>query len=156
MRRRKVSLGLSLPSLFSAPFFPGKIYPDSFNRTIPIWCAVINAVARSKGQALDCRILPEWMPQTGNRMDREDEMIVAFLLNDSEEFFCRQQLADYISLFRKGKANSLSIYRCRFMWCAAILVAPQKLINLLERNEQYVILQSRLNRNLFAYVLMHR
>lgn len=57
----------------------GKKFPDSFQRTIPVWCAIVNAVCSYEKAE---RILPSFLP-------------------DEEEHFCAQSLPSYVSAFRQ-------------------------------------------------------
>jgi len=49
----------------------GKTFPDSFNRTLPLWCALINRASGFKLASID---LPEWVPEQERSRISENQL----------------------------------------------------------------------------------
>lgn len=93
----------------------GKRWPDSFSRTVPIWCAVVNrAVQRTRQRAQHNAELQEAVVGEDEMMDW-DELCMPDVVSDSEAQQVEQLMPEFVNTFINAAGSSTLIRLARIL-----------------------------------------
>lgn len=84
----------------------GKKFPDSMSSTIPIWCAMLNAIVFENGNNFEKYFYPpDWLPQTHSNQ----------ICLKMQSFLNNEMSKDYISIIQNKLQNSIK-FPLRPVW----------------------------------------